>query len=169
MDDSETAELTFRVNGREETLADFDVSESLLHVLRERLGLYGTKNACEEGECGSCSVVVDEALVCACLVAAVDVHGCNITTVEAFSESGESSKVQSALVRAGAVQCGFCTPGIVVALESLVDAGTPINDLALREYLSGNLCRCTGYGRILAGAREALTAAGLMSEPKHAD
>ena len=125
-------------------------SESLLFALRERLGLPGSKGACEQGECGSCSVLLDGALVCACLVMAVDVEGSEIVTVEGLGGS-ELHPVQKALVDAGAVQCGFCTPGFVVAAAALLDENPAPSSDEIREALAGNICRCTGYGAILRG------------------
>jgi carbon-monoxide dehydrogenase small subunit len=136
------------VNGEIHSVADGWVGESLLFVLRERLGLPGTKNACEQGECGSCSVLVDGDLVCACLMLAAACEGRDIRTVESFG--GETlSDVQRAFVEAGAVQCGFCTPGLVMAVHNLLEQHDDPDELLVREAISGNLCRCTGYGRIL--------------------
>lgn len=137
------------INGEER---DCEVvgSESLLFVLRERLGLPGAKGACEQGECGSCSVVLDGALVCACLVMAADVDGSEIVTVEGIA-GRELHPVQQALLDAGGVQCGFCTPGFVVAAVALFDENPSPSRDEIREALSGNICRCTGYGSILRG------------------
>ena len=125
-------------------------SESLLFALRERLGLPGSKGACEQGECGSCSVLLDGNLVCACLVMAVDAEGSEIVTVEGLGGS-ELHPVQRALVDSGAVQCGFCTPGFVVAAAALLDENPSPTSDEIREALAGNICRCTGYGAILRG------------------
>lgn len=142
---------TLRVNGAEHHVADAWLGESLLYVLRERLGLPGSKAGCEQGECGSCSVFVDGALVCACLVLAASAVGSKIVTVEGLQpdERGAMNDVQRAFVEAGAVQCGFCTPGLVMAVHDLLDRDPAPTDLSAREAISGNLCRCTGYGRIL--------------------
>jgi len=142
---------TLRVNGTEHQVLDAWVGESLLYVLRERLELPGSKGGCEQGECGSCSVFVDGALVCACLVLAASVVGADIVTVEGIQpdEPGEFSDVQRAFVNEGAVQCGFCTPGLVMAVHDLLDRNPAPSSLEVREAISGNLCRCTGYGRIL--------------------
>ena len=142
-----------RVNGNDHEVLDSHLGESLLWVLRERLGLPGSKNACEEGECGSCSVQVDGELVCSCLVLAAAAVGREVTTIEGLAPDGELADVQRAFVEAGAVQCGFCTPGLIMAVDTLLDdlpddGGDP-DDLIVREAISGNLCRCTGYGRIL--------------------
>lgn len=137
------------VNGREHEIADGWPGESLLWVLRERLGLPGSKNACEEGECGSCSVRLDGEIVCSCLVLAASAVGQEITTVEGIAPDGTLSDVQQAFVDAGAVQCGFCTPGLVMAIDVLLDSDTDPDDLTVREAISGNLCRCTGYGRVI--------------------
>jgi len=141
------------VNGVRREVSDAWLGESLLFVLRERLGLPGSKNACEQGECGSCSVLLDGVVVCACLVLAVDAVGSSVQTVEGLSAAGEVADIQAALVEAGGVQCGFCTPGFVVAVHDLLSRRPDADDLEVREALSGNLCRCTGYGRILEAVR----------------
>jgi aerobic carbon-monoxide dehydrogenase small subunit len=144
-------ELTVNGDRRE---ADVWAGESLLFALRERLGLPGSKNACEQGECGSCSVLLDAQLVCSCLVLAAQADGHDIVTVEGLSgEEGELHPVQDAFVRAGAVQCGFCTPGLVVAAADLLRRSPRPSDDDIREALSGNLCRCTGYQKILEAVR----------------
>lgn len=140
---------SLKVNGETRQVNGAWLGESLLYVLRERLGLAGTKNACEQGECGSCTVLVDGVAVCACLVLAASAIDCEITTVESFSAEGELSDVQQGFVEAGAVQCGFCTPGLVVAVHDLLERNPSPTDLEVREAISGNLCRCTGYVRIL--------------------
>jgi carbon-monoxide dehydrogenase small subunit len=128
--------------------------ESLLYALRERLGLPGSKNACEQGECGSCSVLLDGALVCACLVLAAQAEGHDVVTVEGLAgDGGRPHPVQEAFVDAGAVQCGFCTPGLVVAVADLLRQNPDPTDYEIREALSGNLCRCTGYGKIFEAVR----------------
>ena len=144
-----------RVNGVEREVTDAWLGESLLHVLRERLGLPGAKGACEQGECGSCSVLVDSTLVCACLVLAAAAVDTEITTVEGLAPDGSLTDVQHAFVDEGAVQCGFCTPGLIVATHDLLVAVPDPSELQVREALSGNLCRCTGYGRIFAAVRVA--------------
>jgi carbon-monoxide dehydrogenase small subunit len=138
------------VNGREREVEDAWIGESLLYVLRERLGLPGSKNACEQGECGSCSVMLDGVLVASCCVLAADAVSSEVRTVEGLSPEGELTDVQRAFVEQGAVQCGFCIPGMIVAMHDLLDRRPDADELALREALSGNLCRCTGYGRIFA-------------------
>jgi carbon-monoxide dehydrogenase small subunit len=142
------------VNG-ERCEADVWPGASLLFALREDFGLPGSKNACEQGECGSCSVLLDGKLVCACLVLAAQADGHEVRTVEGLAEGGELHPVQDAFVRAGAVQCGFCTPGFVVAAADLLERNPSPTDDEIREALSGNLCRCTGYGRILEAVRMA--------------
>ena len=127
--------------------------ESLLHTLRERLGLPGSKNACEQGECGSCSVLLDGSLVCACLVLAAQADGHEVVTVEGLAQNGELHPVQEAFVEAGAVQCGFCTPGLVVAAAELLRQTPDPSEDEIREALSGNLCRCTGYAGIVEAVR----------------
>jgi carbon-monoxide dehydrogenase small subunit len=141
------------VNGlRREADVDW-MGESLLYVLRERLGLPGSKNACEQGECGSCSVLLDGTLVCSCLVLAGQAEDAEIVTVEALSGDGELHAVQQAFVEAGAVQCGFCTPGLVVAAHDLLTRLPDPSDDEIREELAGNLCRCTGYAKIIDAVR----------------
>ena len=127
--------------------------ESLLFALRERMGLPGSKNACEQGECGSCSVLLDGKLVCACLVLAAQAGGHEILTVEGVGENGELHTVQQAFVETGAVQCGFCTPGLIVATVDLLRHKPAPTDDEIREALSGNLCRCTGYAKIFDAVR----------------
>jgi len=123
--------------------------ESLLYVLRERLGLYGSKNACEQGECGSCSVFLDGVLVCSCLVLGGQGNGRTIVTVEGLADAGGLHPVQQAFVEAGAVQCGFCTPGLVVATHDLLQRVRRPSEAQIREALAGNICRCTGYAKII--------------------
>lgn len=140
--------ITLTVNGREHD-ADINGPESLLYVLREKLGLPGSKNACEHGECGSCSVVIDGDLVCSCLVMAADTAGTDVLTVEGLGTEDRLHPVQEAMLEAGGVQCGFCTPGFVVAASHLLDRTPDPTTADIREALSGNVCRCTGYGAIL--------------------
>ena len=146
--------IELRVNG-EQCEADVWEGESLLYALRERLGFPGSKNACEQGECGSCSVLLDGKLVCACLMLAAQAEGHEVVTVEGLAENGRLHKVQEAFVATGAVQCGFCTPGLVVATADLLARNVYPSDDDIREALSGNLCRCTGYGRIFEAVRAA--------------
>jgi carbon-monoxide dehydrogenase small subunit len=146
--------VNFTVNGRPQEADDVWEGESLLYVLRERMGLPGSKNACEQGECGSCTVRLDGVPVCACLVAAGQVQGRRVDTVEGLAgEDGELSVIQQAFVDAGAVQCGFCTPGLLVAADELLEHNPSPSDGDIREALSGNLCRCTGYEKILDAVR----------------
>jgi carbon-monoxide dehydrogenase small subunit len=147
--------LTCTVNGEPREVDGLWEGESLLHVLRERLGLPGAKNACEQGECGSCSVYLDGELVCSCLVLGGQAEGREITTVEGLAPEGELSKVQEAFLAAGAVQCGFCTPGLIVATDDLLKRKPDPTDAEIREALAGNLCRCTGYEKILDAVRAA--------------
>ena len=137
------------VNGEVRDVHDSWLGESLLDVLRDRLGLIGTKGACEQGECGSCSVLVDGVLVCSCLVMAASAVGQTIVTIEGIAPIGAPSDVQAAFVEAGAVQCGFCTPGLVVAVHDQLDRAPEPTVTEIREELAGNVCRCTGYGRIV--------------------
>lgn len=141
-------EVRARVNGEWRT-ADVWPGTSLLFLLREHLGLPGSKNACEQGECGSCSVWLDSQLVCACLVLAAQAHGRDVRTVEALAPEGGLHPVQEAFVATGAVQCGFCTPGLIVAVADLLERDPAPTDATIREALAGNLCRCTGYEKIL--------------------
>jgi aerobic carbon-monoxide dehydrogenase small subunit len=141
------------VNGRQREVEEGWLGENLLYVLRERLGLPGSKSACEQGECGSCSIVLDGLLVCACCVLAVDAIGSEIVTVEGLAGEGESTDLQRAFVDEGGVQCGFCTPGLVMAIQDLLERNAAASELEVREAIAGNLCRCTGYGRIFAAVR----------------
>jgi aerobic carbon-monoxide dehydrogenase small subunit len=189
--------VKFTVNGRPQTADDVWEGESLLYVLRERMGLPGSKNACEQGECGSCTVRLDGDPVCACLVAAGQAEGRDVVTVEGLAdfarqratpggcasgacgtsldearrwqprpagprneEPAELSTVQQAFIDAGAVQCGFCTPGLLVAADELLERTPEPTDADIREALSGNLCRCTGYEKILDAVRLAAARAG---------
>jgi aerobic carbon-monoxide dehydrogenase small subunit len=140
------------VNGERREM-DVWEGESLLYALRERLGLPGSKNACEQGECGSCSVLLDRTLVCACLVLAAQADGREVVTVEGLAPNGRLHPVQEAFVETGAVQCGFCTPGLVVATADLLAHTPDPGDDEIREALSGNLCRCTGYAKIFDAVR----------------
>ncbi|HEX7189195.1 MAG TPA: (2Fe-2S)-binding protein [Actinomycetes bacterium] len=152
------------VNGERRQADDVWEGESLLYVLRERLGLPGSKNACEQGECGSCSVYLDGEVVCACLVAAGQAAGREVVTVEGLADDAGDTEasvsaglhpVQQAFLDAGAVQCGFCTPGLVVAVHDLLARNPSPDDAEIREALAGNLCRCTGYESILVAVRDA--------------
>jgi aerobic carbon-monoxide dehydrogenase small subunit len=145
--------LSCRVNGEPREVDGLWEGESLLHVLRERLGLPGSKNACEQGECGSCSVYLDGELVCSCLVLAGQAEGREVVTVEGLADDGELHPVQQAFLEAGAVQCGFCTPGLIVATHDLLARKPKPSDAEIREALAGNLCRCTGYEKILDAVR----------------
>ena len=160
--------LSCTVNGTPQQVDDVWEGESLLYVLRERMGLPGSKNACEQGECGSCTVYLDGLPVCSCLVAAGQAEGRQIGTVEGLTDDEALHPVQQAFLDAGAVQCGFCTPGLLVATDDLVTrslaAGGPPEDAEIREALAGNLCRCTGYEKILDAVRLAATR---MAEGAH--
>ncbi|MEU1180992.1 (2Fe-2S)-binding protein [Streptomyces sp. NPDC005820] len=166
--------VNLTVNGRPQEADDVWEGESLLYVLRERLGLPGSKNACEQGECGSCTVRLDGVPVCACLVAAGQAEGREVVTVEGLAEyaqrrsggtapeaatdsqaggGGELSPIQQAFIDAGAVQCGFCTPGLLVAADEMLERHPDPSDADIREALSGNLCRCTGYEKIMDAVR----------------
>ena len=149
---------TLTVNGTDHHIADAWLGENLLFVLRERLGLIAAKGACEQGECGSCSVMVDDRLVCSCLVLAASAVGASILTVEGLADPGKPTDVQQAYVDAGAVQCGFCTPGLIMATHHLLDRNPDPSELEIREELSGNICRCTGYGRIIEAVQQVAVA-----------
>jgi len=152
----ELIDYRLQVNGQEHVVTDAWLGENLLYVLRERLGLPGSKNACEQGECGSCSVLMDGRLVCACMVLAASAVGADIVTVEGLAAGEhELSDIQDAFLKEGAVQCGFCTPGLIVSVHDLLQSNPEPTELEVREAISGNLCRCTGYGRILAAVRTA--------------
>lgn len=140
--------VTITVNGVER---GFEVAgyESLLNALRNELEMPGTKDACEQGECGSCTVIFDGESVCSCLIMAADADGSSITTIEGLSSNGELHPVQEAMLAEGAVQCGFCTPGFVVAGAHLLESNPHPTEPEIKEALSGNICRCTGYGAIL--------------------
>lgn len=146
------------VNGVDHDIADGWTGENLLHVLRERLGLMAVKGACEQGECGSCTVLVGGRLVCSCLVLAASAVDQPIVTVEGLAPPGAPTDVQRAFVDAGAVQCGFCTPGLIMAVHDLLDRRPEPSELEIREGLSGNVCRCTGYGRIIEAVQRVAAA-----------
>jgi carbon-monoxide dehydrogenase small subunit len=145
--------LTLTVNGEHREVDGSWEGESLLYALREQLGLPGSKNACEQGECGSCSVYLDGLVVCSCLVLAAQAQGRDVVTIEGIANGDGLDEVQRAFVEAGAVQCGFCTPGLVVATHDLLRRNPSPSDPEIREALSGNLCRCTGYEKILDAVR----------------
>lgn len=149
---------TLHVNGATHEVRDAWIGESLLYVLRERLGMKAAKGACEQGECGSCSVLVEGELVCACLVLAASVTDRTITTVEGLAGPDAPSDVQQAFVDAGAVQCGFCTPGLIIAVHDLLERSPEPTEIQIREELSGNVCRCTGYGRIIDAVHQVAVA-----------
>lgn len=145
--------MTCTVNGQRRVVDDVWEGESLLYVLRERMGLPGSKNACEQGECGSCTVYLDRTPVCSCLVAAGQAQNRDVVTVEGLADGETLHPVQQAFVEAGAVQCGFCTPGLIVAAHDLIQRRSDPADAEIREALAGNLCRCTGYEKILDAVR----------------
>lgn len=144
--------ISLTVNGNRHDVDDVWEGESLLYALRERMGLPGSKNACEQGECGSCTVYLDGTPVCSCLVAAGQAQGREVTTVEGLADE-ELHPVQQAFVECGAVQCGFCTPGLIVSTHDLLERNPAPSDPEIREALAGNLCRCTGYEKILDAVR----------------
>jgi aerobic carbon-monoxide dehydrogenase small subunit len=145
--------VTCTVNGERHQADDIWAGESLLYVLRERMGLPGSKNACEQGECGSCTVYLDRVPVCACLVAAGQAEGRDVRTVEGLASGDELAPIQQAFLEAGAVQCGFCTPGLLIAAHDLLERQARPSDAEIREALAGNLCRCTGYETIMEAVR----------------
>jgi carbon-monoxide dehydrogenase small subunit len=147
--------ITTTVNGETHEVDDVWEGESLLYMLRERMGLPGSKNACEQGECGSCTVYLDDVPVCACLVAAGQVQDRDVVTVEGLADGDQLHPVQQTFLECGAVQCGFCTPGLVVASHDLLNRCPRPSDPEIREALAGNLCRCTGYEKILDAVRTA--------------
>jgi carbon-monoxide dehydrogenase small subunit len=150
--------VTMNVNRQARVADDVWPGESLLYVLRERLHLPGSKNACEQGECGSCTVLLDGEPVCACLVPAAQAEGRVVVTVEGLAgkSAGRAGGVQRAFIDAGAVQCGFCTPGLIVAVHDLINRTAALDDQDIREALAGNLCRCTGYEKIIEAVRLAM-------------
>lgn len=156
--------LNFTVNGQQVAADDVWEGESLLYVLRERVGLPGSKNACEQGECGSCTVYLDGVPACACLVAAGQTEGREVGTVEGLADGDDLDTVQEAFVDAGAVQCGFCTPGLLVAADDLINRVGDPSDAEIRESLAGNLCRCTGYEKIMDAVRLAADRRSAASE-----
>ena len=162
-------QYTLHVNGEFHDVMDAWVGESLLYVLRERLGLTGSKGACEQGECGSCSVMVDGQLVCSCLVMAASAVGQPIVTIEGIAPVGVPTDVQQAFVDAGAVQCGFCTPGLIMAAHALLDRTQEPSEFEIREELSGNVCRCTGYGRIIEAVQRVSIQRTATSASREAD
>jgi aerobic carbon-monoxide dehydrogenase small subunit len=147
--------LKLSVNGEPRVLGNVGASESLLTLLRDRLGLTGTKNACEQGECGSCSIYLDGVLVCSCLVPAGQAADADVVTVEGLAAHGRLDPVQEAFAEAGAIQCGFCTPGLVMAVHDLLRQVSDPADEQIREALAGNLCRCTGYQKIISAVHVA--------------
>ena len=151
---------TLTVNGQPMEVRDAWTGESLLYVLRERLGLPGAKGACEQGECGSCTVMVDGAAVCSCLVLASSAVESDIRTVEGLAPDGSLTDVQQSFIDNGAVQCGFCTPGLIVAIHNLLDTQPIPTDLEVKEAIAGNICRCTGYGRIFAAVQDVIEQRG---------
>jgi carbon-monoxide dehydrogenase small subunit len=144
---------SLRVNGTEQHVKDAWIGESLLYVLRERLGFMGAKGACEQGECGSCTVLINNDAVCSCLVMAASAIDTDITTVEGLATTETPNDIQQAFVTEGAVQCGFCTPGLIVAVHHLLEANSSPSEIEVKEALSGNICRCTGYGRIFSAVQ----------------
>ncbi len=158
---AESQHYVLHVNGTPHEVGDAWVGESLLYVLRERLGLTGSKGACEQGECGSCSVLIDGELICSCMVLAASATDQEIVTIEGIAPVGSPTDVQDAFVEFGAVQCGFCTPGLIMAAHALLEHTPQPTETEIREELSGNICRCTGYGRIIeAVQRVAVSRAG---------
>lgn len=157
MMNANTEIYSLTVNGKSHQVKDSWVGESLLYVLRERLGLPGSKGACEQGECGSCTVIMDGDAVCSCLVMAATAIDADIRTVEDLASDGVLTEVQQAFITEGGVQCGFCTPGLVVAIEHLLSKNPEPSEIEIKEAISGNICRCTGYGRIFEAVDKAIT------------
>ncbi len=156
-------ELVFKLNGSEVRLEGVPGEESLLSLLRERLGLLGTKEGCGVGECGACSVLLDGRVVNACLTAAWQAAGREVTTIEGLAPEGELHPLQQAFMEAGAVQCGFCTPGMILAAKDLLDRNPNPDEEAVKTALAGNLCRCTGYHDIIRAVRRAARRQGAVS------
>jgi carbon-monoxide dehydrogenase small subunit len=150
--------LTCTVNGEERTVLA-DTRDTLLELLRDRIGLTGTKEGCGNGNCGTCTVLVDGAAVCACLMLALEAPGRDIVTIEGLSHSGTLHPIQQALVECNGTQCGFCTPGIVLSAKALLDANPAPTEQDIRHAIAGNLCRCTGYGKIVEAIAAAAVAA----------
>ena len=150
---AENQMYTLNVNGTERPVKDSWIGESLLYVLRERLDLPGSKGACEQGECGSCTVLINNDAVCSCLVMAASAIDTDITTVEGLATTETPNDIQQAFVIEGAVQCGFCTPGLIVAVHHLLETNSSPSEIEVKEALSGNICRCTGYGRIFSAVQ----------------
>lgn len=146
---------SLNVNGRRHEVRDAWIGESLLFVLRERLDLPGSKGACEQGECGSCTIIMDGAAVCSCLVMAATAMDADIVTIEGLGQGDDLTAVQQAFITEGGVQCGFCTPGLIMAVSHLLDNNPSPSELEVKEAISGNICRCTGYGRIFAAVQTA--------------
>ncbi|MCP8712798.1 (2Fe-2S)-binding protein, partial [Streptomyces sp. AC04842] len=153
-DDHPLASYVLRVNGTDRPVSDAWIGESLLYVLRERLGLAGAKDGCSQGECGACNVQVDGRLVASCLVPAVTAAGSEVRTVEGLAQDGRPSDVQRALARCGAVQCGFCVPGMAMTVHDLLEGNPAPTDLETRQALCGNLCRCSGYRGVVNAVQE---------------
>ena len=168
-DDHPLASYLLSVNGTERPVTDAWIGESLLYVLRERLGLAGAKDGCSQGECGACNVQVDGRLVASCLVPAVTAAGSEVRTVEGLAKDGRPSDVQQALVRCGAVQCGFCVPGMAMTVHNLLEGNPRPSDLETRQALSGNLCRCSGYRGVLEAVKEVVAERGAHAEEPDPD
>jgi len=151
--------ITLTVNGEAE-LVDVQSNMTLLQMLRDKLVLTGTKNGCAAGECGACTVLMNGEPVNSCMVLAVECDGAEITTVEGLAHEGQLAPVQKAIIEQGGVQCGFCTPGILISSRALLDRNPDPNDYEIRDALVGNLCRCTGYLRIIDAVKEAAAKAG---------
>jgi carbon-monoxide dehydrogenase small subunit len=152
--------VSLKVNGVRRCAEGVWEGESLLYLLRERLGLPGTKNACEQGECGSCSIYLNDLLVCSCLVLAAQAEEAHVTTVEGLADGDSLHPLQTAFVDAGAIQCGFCTPGFILAAHDLLSHNSYPSDSEIRESLAGNLCRCTGYQKIIEAVTNAAAGGG---------
>ena len=148
-------EISLNVNGKEYNV-EVDENKRLLDLLREELHLVGVKEGCSEGECGACSIIMDGELVNSCLVMAFQAHGSHIITIEGLEENGEIHPIQQAFIDVGAVQCGYCTPGMILAVKALLDKNPDPSREEIREGISGNLCRCTGYNKIIDAAEKSL-------------
>jgi carbon-monoxide dehydrogenase small subunit len=154
-----TIKINVTVNGQPQRL-EVEAHETLLEMLRNRLGLTGTKKCCGEGECGACTVILDGRAVNSCIILAAEVDGGQVLTIEGLTENGNPGTLQQAFLDKGAVQCGFCTPGMIMAAHYLLMYNPQPTEQEIREGLSGNLCRCTGYGKIVEAVQAAAEAAG---------
>ena len=149
-----TYPLTMTLNGQEVTV-EVEPSDLLAYVLRDKLGLTGTKTGCDEGECGACTVILDGQAVDSCLLPAMKADGCEVVTIEGLAKDGELDPLQQAFIDRGAVQCGYCTPGLLMSARALLDENPQPSEQEIKDAIAGNLCRCTGYLKIIEAIKEA--------------